>query len=56
VGNLAIGVLFEVEVKVKVKVKAYTACSHTAPARWLSAARIFANLHFILKSTIHFPN
>jgi hypothetical protein len=31
------------QVEVKVEVKAYTTCSHTAPARWLSAANSIAN-------------
>jgi hypothetical protein len=41
---------------VEVEVEAYTACSPTAPASWLSAALSIANWHFILKSAIHFPD
>ena len=40
----------------EVEVEAYRTSSLTAPASWLSAALIPANLHFILGNTIHTPN
>ena len=46
----------EVKAEVEVEVEAYRACSHTAPASWLSAAYSAANLQHTLESITHTPD